>query len=174
MRLGFEGRPVRLAWRRHLRAWRGKLHYGPGPGQEIHAASFIRARRMVLDAALRRSPGELARIALHELFHFVWVRLGNGERRSWEELLRRQLAEGAQGELGWSAEQRLRALRPSDIGTRSRRWREYACESFCDTAAWAFGRLRRHSEFTLAAAWRRQRREWFDEFLRHRKGVLPI
>lgn len=129
---------------------------------------------MVLDMQLKADPGELARIALHELFHFVWLRLGNPVRRSWEELVLRQWRHGARSELGWSAEQRLRALRAEDVEQRSRRWREYVCESFCDSAAWAFGILRRHPEFTLEVAFRRERRRWFDEFRRHRRGVFPI
>lgn len=129
---------------------------------------------MVLDAELKTDPGELSRIAVHELFHFVWIRLGNPARRSWEELVLHQWRQGARGELGWSAEQRLRALRPEDAERRSRRWREYVCESFCDTAAWTFGILRRHPEFTLEAAFRFERRRWFAEFRRHRRGVFPI
>lgn len=129
---------------------------------------------MVLDSELRADAGELSRIALHELFHFVWIRLGNPARRSWEDLVRRQLRQGARGELGWSAEQRLRGLRTQDVERRSRRWREYVCESFCDSAAWAFGVLRTHAEFTLAAAFRTERRRWFAEIRRHRQGVFPI
>ncbi|GIU74422.1 MAG: hypothetical protein KatS3mg004_1509 [Bryobacteraceae bacterium] len=131
-------------------------------------------RRLVLDEELRSSPGELARIALHELFHFAWVRMSNQERRSWEELVRRQLLAGASGELGWSAEQRLLALRPADTGQRSRRWREYVCESFCDAAGWCFGCLRRHGEFTLEGPLRAERRAWLREFVRHRGGAVPI
>lgn len=172
--LRFEGPPVSLGWAHRLRAWRGRLLFGGGPGQEVHAATFIRQRRLVLDSELRRRPGELGRIALHELFHFVWVRLSNAERRRWEELIRRQLALGSSGELGWSAEQRLQRLRHSDIEGRSRRWREYVCESFCDSAAWAFGRLRRHDEFTLPEPFRSQRRLLLETIVRHRGGVLPI
>lgn len=129
---------------------------------------------MVLDAELRRRPGELARIGLHELFHLVWVRLSNAERHRWEELIRRQLALGSSGELGWSAEERLVRLRPADIAARTRRWRDYVCESFCDSAAWAFGRLRRHEEFTLPEPFRRERRQLLEAMVRHRGGVLPI
>lgn len=129
---------------------------------------------MVLDSELKADAGELSRIALHELFHFVWIRLGNPARRSWEELVRRHLRQGARGELGWSAEQRLRELRPEDVERRSRRWREYVCESFCDSAAWAFGVLNAHSEFTLEPSFRTERRRWFAEIWRHRRGVFPI
>jgi len=123
---------------------------------------------------LRADPGELSRIALHELFHFVWVRLGNPTRKRWEELVRNQIRRGAGGELGWSAEQRLLALQAGDLQHRSRRWREYVCESFCDSAAWAFGILRSHAEFTLQPVFRAERRRWLAAFLRHRNGVFPI
>lgn len=163
-----------LGWAPDLRAWRGKLRFGPGPGQEVHAASFLRQRRIVLDTSLQSNPGELSRIGLHELFHFVWVRLGNRTRREWEELLRREVSQGAGGELGWSAEQRRQAVRAADVAGRTRRWRGYVCESFCDTAAWAFGTLRRHGEFSLERPFRSLRRRWFAEFRRHHKGVFPI
>lgn len=128
----------------------------------------------MLDGDLRRRRDELERIALHELFHFVWVRLGNPLRRSWEDLLRRQMRAGARGELGWSAERRRMRLQLSDAVRRTRRWREYVCESFCDTAAWRFGASRRHPEFTLEARFRPARSLWFSELSRHRGGVFPI
>ncbi len=133
----------------------------PG-GQPVYAASFIRKRKMILDLELRRKRGELARIVAHELFHFVWVRLGNPARGSYLDLLKQEWREHAQGELGWSAElrkTRLRARAARDL--RVRRWRDYACESFCDTAAWLYSGLRAHSEFKLAARYRRRRAEWF-------------
>lgn len=170
----FSGGPVALAWAEDLRACRGKLRFGPGPGQSVHAASFLRERSIVLDRELKAAPGELSRVALHELFHFVWLRTGNPERQSWEELVRGELGQGARGELGWSAELRRQALRPEDVKRRSRRWREYVCESFCDSAAWAFGILRTHGEFTLEMPFRAGRRRWFAEFWRHRQGVFPI
>ncbi|MGQ9917248.1 MAG: hypothetical protein ACUVS7_07510, partial [Bryobacteraceae bacterium] len=121
-----------------MRAWRGRLHLGKGPGQPVHAASFLRRRWVVLDRELADDPDELARVALHEIFHFVWIRLNNGERRRWEHLIAGETAAGARGELGWSAEWRRNALRQDDLRRRSRRWRDYVCESFCDSAAWAF------------------------------------
>jgi hypothetical protein len=63
-------------------------------------------------------------------------------------------AERAPGELGWSAEWRKLALTPAHRRDRSRAWREYCCESFCDTAAWLWSGLARHPEFTLAAQYR--------------------
>jgi len=113
----------------------------------------------------------LKRILIHELFHFVWLHLGNPSRRSWEELLLEEFRGHARGELGWSAEWRKLELGECDRRQRSRRWREYACESFCDTAAWLFTGLRRHAEFTLCARRREARRGWF---LAHRGGARVL
>ncbi len=115
----------------------------------------------MLDAALLSSPREMTRILVHEIFHFVWMRLGNSTRRAYEHLLRREIQRGAKGELGWSAELRKQSLRRLDLDRRTRRWREYVCESFCDTAAWLFGGARQHSEFTLPPLYRGERRQWF-------------
>lgn len=116
----------------------------------------------MLDSALLDQPRELARILVHELYHFVWRRLGNRVRRSYEELLQSEVRQRRRGELGDSSERRKSALTREDILKRSRRWREYVCESFCDTAAWlaAGGR---HSEFTLDPEARRKRRTWFGD-----------
>jgi hypothetical protein len=128
---------------------------------EVHGGAFLRERRIALRAELARDPAELARIFVHELFHFAWVRLGNPRRRSWEELLDRECARGARGELGWSAEWRKAALDAGHRAARTRRWREYCCESFCDTAAWLFAGPPEHPEFTLAPRFRPPRRQWF-------------
>ena len=96
-------------------------------------------------------PREFPRIFVHELFHFVWLRAGNPRRWSFERVVRGEFRSGARGELGWSAEWRKAALRAGDVRRRSRRWREYCCESFCDTAAWLYSGVIRHPEFTLAA-----------------------
>lgn len=128
----------------------------------------------MLDLELRSDPGEMSRIVLHELFHFVWLRLGNPARRSWENLVRSQIRRGAGGELGWSAEHRLLALRGRDLARRTRRWRDYLCESFCDSAAWMYGTLRSHAEFTLKPAFRGERRRWFAALQRHHNGVFSI
>ena len=106
-------------------------------------------------------PEEFARIFVHELFHFAWLRLGNAKRRSYEQLVARELRRRVSGELGWSAEWRKSALTARDRRERTRKWREYCCESFCDTAAWIYAGVRKHAEFTLAAAGREGRREWF-------------
>jgi hypothetical protein len=148
-----------------------RLESGPGPGLEVHAASFIRRRRIVLDRELLRHPGELARIFTHELFHFVWVRLNNRERASWAALL---ASERGRGELGWSAQLRRNRLSPASVASNSRAWRLYCCESFCDTAAWFFARRARHHEFTLGARAGRARASWFERWLAARKGTIKV
>jgi len=127
----------------------------------VHAGSLLRERRILLETTLAGDPANFARIFVHELFHFAWLRLGNPRRRSYELLLAEEFAAGAKGELGWSAEWRKAALAPSDRRLRTRRWREYACESFCDSAAWLYSGARRHPEFTLPARFRAGRRTWF-------------
>jgi hypothetical protein len=132
-----------------------------GPGVEVHAGSFLRKREIVLDAGLLASPRELARVLTHELFHFVWLRLGNPGRRSYETLIAGEIRERVRGELGWSAEWRKRRLTARDRRERTRRWREYVCESFCDTAGWLLTGGGRHEEFTLDGRSRIRRRRWF-------------
>jgi hypothetical protein len=134
----------------------------------VHAGSFLRERRIAFDCTLAEFP----RIFVHETAHFVWLRLGNPGRHAYEDLLRRELAAQAVGELGWSAEWRKKALREGAEGARTRTWREYCCESFCDTAAWLWSGLKSHPEFTLGARHRARRAEWFDRWLGGR--VLPI
>lgn len=138
----------------------------------VHAASFLRRRRIVFDRALLADQRELARIVVHELFHFVWVRLSNAQRASWSGVL---AAQRTAGELGWSADWRKQALREcGTAGPTSRAWREYACESFCDTAAWLYSGVSRHEEFSLPGAERAVRRGWFAALLRHRGGRFRI
>jgi len=149
----------------------GRLVSGGSRGQEVHAASFLRTGRVVLDEALLKNPPELIRIFTHELFHFAWVRLGNPARRQWEELLKAELQARARGELGWSAESRKLRLRPADAPRRTPLWRQYISESFCDTAAWIFS-PGVHEEFTLAVRHRNKRRAWFLELIR--SGRLAI
>jgi hypothetical protein len=111
----------------------------------------------VMDAELARQPAEFQRILIHELFHFVWVRLGNPRRFDWQTIIEQELNRHARGELGWSAEWRKRT------GKRAGRiWREYLGESFCDTAAWLYGH-QMHDEFTLAERFRVRRAGWMKE-----------
>ncbi len=155
------GRPLQIGFLPALRRAGGQLRSGGDSGQEVHAGAFIHRREIVLESALATRPRELARVMVHELFHFVWLRAGNPLRGSYERLLEAEMARGVWGELGWSSESRKRSLRPGDRLRRSRRWREYVCESFCDSAAWLLAGLRAHEEFTLTVRCRRARREWF-------------
>lgn len=155
------GRPLRVCFRPRLRTAKGRLHSGGSMGQEVHAGSFIHRRMIVLESGLAAEPRELARVLVHELFHFVWLRAGNPLRRSYELLIENEMLHQAWGELGWSAESRKQALRAAERLRRSRRWREYVCESFCDSAAWVFAGLRSHEEFTLMLRYRHARRAWF-------------
>jgi hypothetical protein len=143
------GEPIRVEIRRSL-------------GSHLAGASIPR-RLILLDAAVFARRGEFERILIHELFHFVWVRLSNGQRFAWEQVLARELRGRVKGELGWSAEWRKEILERPDVRLRTAKWRRYACESFCDSAAWMFAGLRAHDEFTLAAPSRCLRRRWFRE-----------
>jgi hypothetical protein len=154
------GRPIRVEVRRSL-------------GSHLAAASIPR-RLILLDAAVFARRGEFERILLHELFHFAWVRLSNQQRQAWGEVLRQELRAHAAGELGWSAEWRKGALTLEDARRRTPRWRRYACESFCDTAAWLFAERRAHDEFTLAVPARRLRRLWFTRVLQDRRDTLRV
>jgi len=152
------GAAIRVEWVRGLRDIRGPVHGG----------AFLRERRMAFDCPVREFP----RIFVHETAHFLWLRLGNPTRRSWEEIVRSELRAGGRGELGWSAEWRKTALRPLDMRTRTRRWREYCCESFCDTAAWLYSGVGGHPEFTLTPQLRRVRAQWFSRIVASR--ILSI
>jgi hypothetical protein len=146
-----DGAPIRVEWKRNL-------HDRHGP---VHAAAYLRERRMAFDCA----PAEFPRIFVHELFHFVWLRLGNPRRHRWERCLAVELRAGVRGELGWSAEWRKRELDAAEIAARGRRWRDYCCEGFCDTAAWLYSGTPRHPEFTLRKRWRKARAAWFKAWL---------
>jgi hypothetical protein len=148
------GNPVRVHVVRGLEDRRGA----------VHAGSFLRERRIALDC----THAEFPRIFVHEVAHFIWLRLGNASRFHYEDLVRSEIAVRARGELGWSAEWRKNALGTGDVAGRTRRWREYCCESFCDTAAWIYSGVARHEEFTLGVRWRRGRRAWFAGVLERR------
>ena len=145
------GRPIRIEARRSL-----------GPHL---AATSIPKRLILLDSQVLREPGEFERILVHEVFHFAWLRLSNQTRWSWEDLLQSEIDSRAPGELGWSAEWRKLKLKRADRVRRTPPWRRYACESFCDSAAWLFAGLTDHDEFTLAPRFRRRRRQWFARHL---------
>lgn len=152
------GSTIVLARKRGLRD-----RHGP-----VHGGSFLRERRILFDC----TRAEFPRIFVHELFHFVWLRTGNPARRSFERLMAREIEGGARGELGWAAESRKIKLSQAHVRGRTRRWREYCCEAFCDTAAWLYSDMAAHPEFTLGTSWRRKRREWFESAVGGRE--LPI
>lgn len=179
------GRPIRVELRRSL-----------GPHL---AATSIPRRLILIDSQTLREPGDFERILVHEIFHFAWRRLSNQTRWSWEDVLRSELHAHAAGELGWSAEWRKNKLKikltrmdrtraaldsrpksgvartpalgrtPALVPTTA--WRRYACESFCDSAAWLFSGLRDHDEFTLAPRFRRLRARWFQRHLPDTEGI---
>lgn len=152
------GNPIRVEIRRSL-----------GPHL---AATSIPKRTIYLDREVLARKGEFERILVHELFHFVWVRLGNPARRGWELVLEAEMARGVRGELGWSAEWRKGKLFAAAVRERSPAWRRYVCESFCDSAAWMFAGLAGHEEFTLTGRFRERRRKWFARnFIRNRAGA---
>jgi hypothetical protein len=167
-----KGRSVGLRFWPALTADRRRLYSNRPHGQPVYAGSFIRKREIVLDQELKHQPRELARILVHELFHFAWVRLGNPTRRSYEALVRAEWKRRARGELGWSAESRKRVLSNGSPRINPPQWRDYLCESFCDTAAWIYSGVRRHPEYTLAARHRNRRAEWFRAVFQ--RGAIPF
>jgi hypothetical protein len=52
------------------------------------------------------------------------------------------------------------------VEERSRVWREYCCESFCDTAAFVYGIDADRSEVTLSGAQQLARAAWFAQTFR--------
>ena len=145
LRVAFSGKPILIEYLPDPRAVRGKLRSGGLSGASVHAGSFLWERRIVLDSALARSPAERDRILAHEIFHFVWWKLGRSLRASYEALISGEFAARVPGELGWSAEWRKVALPPASRRERTRLWREYLAESFCDSAAAALSRPREAS-----------------------------
>lgn len=150
---------------------RGRLGTGQGGGIEVHAASWTRRREVVLDAGLAASGGELTRIVAHELFHFVWLRMNNGQRRAWGRLL---AAERTRGELGWSSEWRRRRLQGDDALLNTRRWRDYVSESFCDTGAWIVTGEAGDQDVTPGARWVGRRERFFRQLRSHWNGCWRI
>ena len=157
----FDGRRVRIQYRGGLR---------DGGGNDAYAETDIRRRVIVLDPELKENAREHRRVLLHEYFHFVWARLGNPQRWAWEEHLHTEWRERAHGEAGWSAEWRKKNLSDSDVRLRSKRWREYCCESFCDTASSRYSGV--DSEVTLSKLRWKARAAWFKDRFKGRR--FPI
>jgi hypothetical protein len=146
------GSPLFISTLPQLTARRGQLFSAKlEQGTPVHAASFIRRREIVLEQELLQK-ADLPLIFVHELFHFVWVRLGNTKRAAYAALLAEELGNRARGELGESSAVR-KQMAP---GTR-----DYVCESFCDTAAWLFSHGSKSEDANLAARWREKRKAWF-------------
>ena len=162
------GRQIHVSFRPHLTAHRGKLLSKSMKGDAVYAGTFLRKRRIVLEELMLRTPRVLERIFVHEVFHFVWSRLGAPLRNSFEALVASEFDLRAKGELGWSAELMKLKLTREDRELRTRRWKDYLAESFCDTAGWLFGSARRYSEMTLAKRFRDRRRRWFREHVASR------
>jgi len=139
-------------------------------GNHLHAVSYISQRYVVFQRDLFRQRVELGRILYHELCHFLWPRLGNPRRRSYQAALREEFRHGTRGELGYSSQWRKDELRANgDVSRRGagRRalWRDYVCESFCDTGSFVLlgsERRAKHSEYTLSLAARQRRHRWVE------------
>ena len=143
-----------------MTAYRGRLLSAqPQTGTPVYAAAFIRERRIVLERELLSKPAKLRLILVHELFHFVWARLGNTVRRQFSDLLRNEVRAGARGELGESAGVQKARLKSSTRDVSPSLWRNYICESFCDSAAWFYTGIA-FADSRLAGRWRDRRRRW--------------
>lgn len=163
------GAAIDVRYRPRLTAWKGQLLSKSHKGDAVYAGCFLRQRRMVLDDGMLRTPRVLERIFVHEVFHFVWSRLGQPLRDSWHQVIDAEIVRGANGELGWSAESMKLNVSEDDRKTRSRRWKDYVCESFCDTAGWYFGSAKRYAEMTLGPDQRALRRLWFRQHVLGRR-----
>lgn len=157
------GRPVQVAFLPELTAYRGKLLSGVADrGTPVHAATYIRERRIVLETSLLSDPSALRFIFVHEVFHFAWVRLGNRKRDEYSQLLLGEIARKARGELGESSAVKKEEIRQKTEGLpQSALWRDYICESFCDSAACIFTGAPVHDGEKLGKAWTAIRRDWF-------------
>jgi len=151
-----------------LTAWKGELLSRSHKGDAVYAGSFLRKRRIVLEEQMLKTPRILERIFVHEVFHFVWSRLGRELRDAYEKLILGEFHREVRGELGWSAESMKLKLSSADRRARNRRWKDYLCESFCDTAGWMFGTANRYSEMTLDRVSRDERRRWMREYIETR------
>jgi hypothetical protein len=145
-----------------LTAYRGTLLSRAGArGRPVHAASFLNTRRIVIEEQLTKQPSELSLILTHEILHFAWRRLGNPNRLNYSLLLAEEFAKRARFELGESAAVAKEALTDSDCVRHSPGWRNYVCESFCDTGAWLWAGVDSCRYFQLAHRWRERRAVWF-------------
>ena len=126
-------------------------------GTPVHAATFLRDRRIVIETQLLSDYSALRFVLAHELLHFSWLRLGNTLRSQFAGLLQREVQSRAAGELGDSssvAKERWK-LRPAS----SQLWKNYVCESFCDTGAALYFAAPKAAQ--LALRWLQRREHWF-------------
>jgi hypothetical protein len=144
-----------------LTTHRGALLSKGGLGRPVYAASFLRERRVVLEDSLKTDPPHLRLIFTHEILHFAWWRLGNARRTDCSVLLAEELAARARGELGESSLVAKEVYLSSSSESKPRLWRDYVCESFCDTGAWLWSSVEDHDSFQLAARWKTRRAAWF-------------
>jgi hypothetical protein len=155
------GDPISFEVRSRLTAHRGKLLSGADRGVPVHAAAFIRQRMIVLETDLFSRPEQLCLIVVHEIFHFVWVRLGNSQRHAFVRLLTNEMQSRARGEMGESSDVKKQLLpKWAFFDSSSRLWRDYACESFCDSGAAFFSGVTTNEHFTLAGRWAKRRYAW--------------
>lgn len=151
------GNPISFEARPQLTVQRGQLLSEAERGVPVHAAAFIRQRTIVLETDLFSQHEQLRLILAHELFHFVWVRLSNGQRHEFAALLMDEIRRGARGEVGESAAVR-KGLFQKKGSPRLRR--DYVCESFCDSGAAFFSGVVTNEGFTLAERWAKRRYAW--------------
>ena len=115
------GSPVYVLTRPRVIAYRGRLvaEATPQRGADVHAASFVPQRIIVLEEALLSCPEMFRLILVHELFHFVWPRLGNGARAAFSQAIRNEVEAKARGELGESASVKKPRATPDWFVTRN-------------------------------------------------------
>lgn len=155
------GDSIRVAVLPELTAYRGKLLTAQSRGSPVHAATFIRQRKIILETALLASADRLRLIFAHEVFHFVWVRFANSSRRVFSELLSTEIGKGARGEIGESSGvKKAQVLARHPHSQNSALWRDYVCESFCDSAAAFLSGAKKIDDSTLAKSWTALRRRW--------------
>ena len=157
-----KGGDISVSFLPRLIACRGRLVEDDRKrGAAVYAATFIRRREMVFESVLLRQPRNFRFFCLHEVFHFVWPRLGNPARTGFAGLLKDELSSHARGELAESAGVAKHKLNGHPtVDSAGALWRNYICESFCDTAAWIFAGPQPGEPVRLAARWQNRRRAY--------------
>ena len=140
--LPLTGRPIEIRYQANLL---------DTAGNAAHAATFIRDRLIVLDEDLQKD-SRGARCAFCSMNCCTSSGCGRETgaashgKTSCAKNGKRAFAANADGRPS-GARMQLRAV---DVRVRTRAWREYCCESFCDTGAWFCGGGEK--EVTLAPA----------------------